>query len=140
MVIKMKGNNMSKCLDCRWFDPQCNECNQDNHCPCVYRDDEACDKFEQRKKCEHRYENCDINGCSIICHKFPSECGCDFYYQCKLDNYYCDENCEKHKNRKELEDLKEEMFNLYDAMSAIDKVITRFKNKIKELEEKLNKV
>lgn len=99
---------MSKCLDCKYYDPHCNECNKNDHCSYAYRDDEACDKFEQRKQCKHRYENCDINGCSIICHKCPSECGCDFYYQCKLDDYYCDENCEIHEDRHELKVLEDE--------------------------------
>lgn len=126
---------MSKCLECKWFNPQCNDCNKDDHY--TYKDDEACDKFEKRKECEYRYENCDCNGCSIICHQYPSECGCDFYYQCKLDNYYCDENCEKHEIRKKLEDIKKEKSDLYDAKYTIEKILDKYNIKIEELEKKL---
>lgn len=130
---------MSKCLDCKYYDPQCNECDKNDHCPYAYRDDEACDKFEQRKKCEYRYENCDINGCSIICHRYPSECGCDFYYQCKLDDYYCDEKCEIHKDIHELETLKEEYSKLLVAEKAIKLAIVRYSNKINKLIKKIEK-
>ena len=129
---------MSKCLDCKWFDPQCNECNQDNHCPFANRDDEVCDKFEQRKKCEHRYENCDINGCSIICHSYPSERGCDFYYECKLDNRYCDENCERHEKRAKLNKLKTQLGKLYSSKTFIEELIEEYKENISKLEKELN--
>ena len=128
---------MSKCIECKWFDPQFNDCIKDDHY--TYKDDEACDKFELRKECEHRYENCDINGCSIICHSYPSERGCVFYYECKLDNRRCDENCEHHENRREINDLSEERSKLYDAKRIIEKTIKRYDEKIKELEEKLKK-
>jgi len=140
MVIKTKGNNMSKCLDCKWFDPQCNECNQDNHCPCVYRDDEACDKFEQRKECKHRYENCDMNGCSIICHSFPSEKGCGFIYRCNEDDYLCDEKCELHRTRHQIKSLEDERKNLYIAKSAINLALARYSDEITKLIEKLKKL
>ena len=128
---------MTKCIECKYFDPQCNDCNKDDHY--AYRDDEACDKFAQRKECEHRYENCDINGCSIICHRSPSECGCNFYYECKLDNRYCDEKCEFHKDRHDLNVLREEKSNLYKAKVSIEKSIERYENMIKELESKIEK-
>lgn len=131
---------MSKCLECKYFDPQCNECNKENHCPYADRDDETCSKFEKRKECEHRYENCDCNGCSIICHSYPSEKGCDFYYQCKLDNRYCDENCEKHNLRHEIKELEEEKGKLYAASTAINLSIARYSNKINELNKKLEEL
>lgn len=134
----MKGIIMSKCLDCKYFDPQCNECNKENHCYIANRDDEACDKFVQRKECEHKYENCDCNGCSIICHSYPSERGCDFYYECKLDNRYCDEKCEIHKDRYEIKNLSEEISKLYEAKRTIEKAIERYNENIKEIEERLN--
>ena len=40
---------MTKCIECKYFDPHFNECNKDNHCPYANRNDEACDKFIQRK-------------------------------------------------------------------------------------------
>ena len=129
---------MSRCLDCKYYDPQCNDCNKNDHY--AYRNDEACDKFEQRKECEHRYENCDINGCSIICHRSPSECGCNFYYECKLDNRYCDEKCEIHRTRHQIKSLEDERKNLYIAKSAINLALTRYNDKITELIEKLKKL
>lgn len=131
---------MSKCLDCKYYDPHCNECNKDNHCYFANRDDEVCDKFEQRKKCEHRYENCDINGCSIICHRNPSERGCDFYYECTLDDRYCDEKCEIHMTKHQIKSLENEREKLYIAKSAIDLALTRYNDEINELIEKLKKL
>ena len=129
---------MSKCLDCKWFNPQTYECIEEVHD--TYVDNEACDKFVQRKECKHRYENCDCNGCSIICHSYPSERGCDFYYECKLDNRYCDEDCEKHEIRHEIKVLEDERGKLYDAATAINLSLARYSDKIIELNEKLKKL
>ena len=128
---------MSKCKECKYFDPQFNDCKKDNHY--TYSDDESCNKFEKRKECKFKYENCDINSCSIICHKTPSECGCDFYYECTLDDRYCDERCEEHKDRQELNILNKERCDLVKAKESIEKSIKRYDEKIKEIEEKLNK-
>lgn len=129
---------MSKCKDCKHFIPLTNECNQVDYE--INRDDVSCDKFVQRKECKHRYENCDCNGCSIICHSYPSERGCDFYYECKLDNRSCDENCEKHEIRHEIKVLEDERGKLYDAATAINLSLTRYSDKIIELNEKLKKL
>lgn len=128
---------MSKCKECKYFNTSCNDCIKDDHD--AYRDDESCSEFEQRKECKHRYEKCYEN-CSIICHRLPSECGCDFNYCCNEDDYLCDEKCELHKNRHELNILIEEKRNLVEAYESIKKSIKRYDEKIKEIEEKLNKI
>ena len=128
---------MSECKDCKYFDTSCNDCIKDDHD--AYKDDKSCSEFEQRKECKQRYERCYEN-CSIICHRLPSECGCDFNYCCNEDDYLCDEKCELHRTRHEIKRLEDERKNLYIAKSAINLALARYSDEITKLIEKLKKL
>lgn len=133
--------NKLSCANCKFFDSLELECNNDNwyKTHCRFEECTPCEFFEAIKECEHKFENCDINGCSILCHSTPSERGCKFYYQCKLDDFPCDEKCEKHKDRHNLEALRKEKGDLIRAKESIEKSVKRYDKKINELEEKIKK-
>ena len=125
---------MNKCKDCINFSTYTYECIIDEHD--TYPDDESCSCFKKRKDCEHKFEKCYEN-CSIICHRLPSERGCEFHYECDLDDFYCDEKCELHKDRYKLNILNKEKFDLVKAKESIEKSIKRYDEKINEIEAKL---
>ena len=126
----------TKCHDCIYYDELDQDCIKDQYDGCDLLGDK-CTIFKARKKCEHRYENCDINGCSIICHGCPSERGCDFYYECRLDNRRCDENCEKHEKRHKLNLLREKLSKLYDSKRLLESLIEEYKKEANTLEEEI---
>ena len=125
---------MNKCKDCINFSTYTYECIIDEHD--TYPDDEACSCFKKRKDCKHKFEKCDEN-CSIICHRSPSERGCEFYYECDLDDYLCDEKCEKHEKRCKLNKLKETISKLYDSKRLIETLIEEHKKEINALENEI---
>lgn len=130
------------CKKCVFYNTLEDECNNDKwyETHCRHEEFVPCELFKAIKECKYRYENCDVNGCSIICHQMPSECGCKFYYECKLDGYRCDEKCEIHNIRHEIKVLKEERGKMYVAKTAVELSLARYLDKITELNEKLNKL
>lgn len=130
---------MSECIECKFYNPILEDCENEEWCKshCRYDEPTKCEHYIERKKCEHKFENCDINSCSIICHSLPSERGCKFYYQCKLDNYPCHEDCQKHYKRKEFSDKKKELQKLWDMRKFIDELINKCQNDIEKLKEEV---
>ena len=99
-----------KCHDCVYYDELGQDCIKDQYDGCELLADK-CTVFKERKKCDNRYEDCS-GMCSIICHKFPSDAGCKFIYKCKIDDYACDEKCDKHQLRHDIKEKNEELFIL----------------------------
>ena len=130
---------MSECIKCKFYNPTLEDCENEEWCKshCRYDEPAKCEHYIERKKCEHKFENCDINGCSILCHSMPSERGCKFYYQCKLDGYPCWEDCQKHYKRKEFTDKKNELQKLWDMRKFIDELINKCQNDIERLKEEV---
>lgn len=130
------GQTVNKCLDCKHYNQFDYECDaKDTHNYCFNDDNVTCNMYQQREKCDHRYEDCSCNTeCSILCHDMPSKRGCKFYYCCKLDERVCDNNCEKHFKHYELEKTKERLKNLETAYKVLGNLIDECKAKIKELQ------
>lgn len=126
---------MSECIKCKFYNPNFQDCENEEWCKshCRYDEPTICEHYVERKNCEHKFENCDINGCSIICHRTPSESGCKFYYECKLDGFPCNEDCQKHYKRKEFSDKKKELQKLWDMRKFIDELINKCQADIERL-------
>ena len=131
---------MDNCINCQFYDTIERDCSNEQweKSHCRYDEPSPCEFYVERKKCPHKYEDCDINGCSIICHSMPSERGCKFYYKCELDDYPCNEKCEIHFKRKELEDKKNELSELHKTKKLIEKLIDRTNTDSNKLQEELN--
>lgn len=126
----------TKCYDCVYYDEFGEDCTKSQYDGCELLADK-CTIFKARKKCDHRYEDCS-GMCSIICHSFPSDTGCKFMYKCKLDNYLCDEKCEKHEKRHKLNDLTEKLSKLYDSKRLMENLIEEYKAEINTLKEEID--
>jgi len=130
---------MHKCLNCIYFNPSYYECDNEKweKTHCRFDEPEPCEYFVERKKCKYRYENCDMNGCSIICHRSASEHECHFNYCCDLDDRLCDENCRPHELRHELEHEKENLHKMFDTKRFMEKMIDETNIKIEKLENEV---
>lgn len=128
------------CYNCKHYDPRERDCFNEEYCNhhCRWDDlpEKECQYFSPRKECNHRYEKCYEN-CSILCHSCPSDRGCEFWFECDLDNYGCDEKCRFHTSRYELKHKKETLSKLYDSKRLMEKLIKEYEADIKEIEEDL---
>lgn len=128
---------MNKCLNCIYFNPSNGECDNEEweKTHCRFDKPEPCEHFVKRKFCSHRFENCDMNGCDVICHKCPSDHGCYFYYWCDLDDSPCYENCRSHELRHKLEQEREKLHKMFETKKFMEKMIEETQLKIEKLEK-----
>ena len=129
------------CYNCIYYDTREDSCFNETWCKTHCRFDDLpekdCEYFSPRKKCKHRFEECYQN-CSIICRRMPSETGCEYWFKCDLDDYGCDEECEKHQKRHELEEKRTILSKLYYSKSLIEELIDRYTQDIETLKKELN--
>jgi len=124
-----------KCHDCVYYDELDQDCIKDQYDGLDLLGDK-CTIFKERKKCNNRYEDCS-GMCDKICHQFPSDAGCKFIYKCKLDDYLCNEKCEKHEKRYKLNLLTEKLSKLYDSKRLLESLIEEYKKEANTLKEEI---
>lgn len=71
------------------------------------------------KKCKYEQEICAFENCPTCCYELPSKKGCEYVVGCSIDNYECNEKCDEHKERKELQNLQTELNGLKDAKKLL---------------------
>ena len=136
---EITGDQMkTRCHDCVYYDELCQDCTKAQYDGCALLEDK-CTIFKARKECKHRYEKCYEN-CSILCHSCPSDRGCEFWFECDLDDHKCDEKCEKHEARHKLNSLSEKLSKLHDSKRLLESLIEEYKIEIHTLKEKINSI
>ena len=139
MIMEKLKNTI--CYKCKDYDPRERDCFNEEYClsHCRWDDlpEKECQYFSPRKECNHRHEKCS-ESCSILCHSCPSDRGCEFWFECDLDDYPCDEKCEKHEERYKLNSLTEKLSKLHDSKRLLESLIEEYKIEIHTLKEKIN--
>ena len=133
--MNIEDNKMEKCIDCKYYDPFLKQCENDEACSIRCRCNEnICKYFTKRKECKHRYEHCQED-CCVICKKLPSEKGCDYWFQCDLDDSSCDEDCKRHQKQHDLEELQTEIIRLKQAKNTIESLVEKFEKEMEKIQK-----
>lgn len=122
----------TQCLTCKYYITQEDDCEKDY--PEVCLEKYECGEYEPRFKkdeCGHRYEDCRscVPDCTNVCMRKPSECHCGFAYVCDMDRWTCDEQCDRHEDRRRLKGMEAELAKLSETKRLLDEYLAKHPGK-----------